>query len=310
LDAEGLVLNADGSFWVSDEYGPYIHLFDPTGTRVASIQPPEAVIPKIGGKTNFTSVLDPDSGRAPNQGFEGFTASPDGSTIYALLQTATEQDGGNDKTTSRYTRLFAWDATTSGYPLIGEWVVPLPQSGKGKTYGQSELHYLTKKKFLVLSRDSDGMGSDESKSGYKGIDLIDIEDADDIHGKDYDKDKPVSPNGKLDNDIEPAEYQKFISLVNATELARFGLHNGGNFDSTLIDGKWESLAVSPCLDDSAPNDFFIFTVSDNDFITVNGTSLGKPYSSIYGRDVNTQVLVFRATLPTVELDDVKESIGI
>jgi hypothetical protein len=29
IDAEGLVLNPDGSFWVSDEYGPYICEYNP-----------------------------------------------------------------------------------------------------------------------------------------------------------------------------------------------------------------------------------------------------------------------------------------
>lgn len=89
-------------------------------------------------------------------------------------------------------------------------------------------------------------------------------------------------------------------------------HNlpGGDFDTTLIDAKWESLALAPCLDRDAPNDYFLFTVSDNDFITINGSILGQPYSSNYGRDVNSQALVFRVTLPTVKEKDVKRAIGI
>lgn len=85
LDCEGLVLNDDGScvefvlkegillmrfrrFWVSDEYGPYIYLFDASGNLLEAIQPPAAIVPRIGGKVNFTSESGPDTGRVGNQG--------------------------------------------------------------------------------------------------------------------------------------------------------------------------------------------------------------------------------------------------
>lgn len=38
LDAEGLVFDKDGSFWVSDEYGPYIYNFDPIGKMIRAIR--------------------------------------------------------------------------------------------------------------------------------------------------------------------------------------------------------------------------------------------------------------------------------
>lgn len=53
----------------------------------------------------------------PNErstGFEGLTVSGDGRTLFALLQSAAIQDGGGDKSTNRYTRLFAWDISTPG----------------------------------------------------------------------------------------------------------------------------------------------------------------------------------------------------
>ncbi|CAE6401815.1 unnamed protein product, partial [Rhizoctonia solani] len=53
VDAEGLVLNTDGSFWTSDEYGPYIYRFGENGTLLQVIQPPTAILPTIGGKLNF-----------------------------------------------------------------------------------------------------------------------------------------------------------------------------------------------------------------------------------------------------------------
>ena len=62
--AEGL----SDSFWTSDEYGPYIYLFNAEGDLVQAIEPPQAIVPFIDGKLNFTSDTDPDTGRAGNQG--------------------------------------------------------------------------------------------------------------------------------------------------------------------------------------------------------------------------------------------------
>jgi hypothetical protein len=49
LDSEGLVLNRDGTFWVSDEYGPFVYKFDERGRMIDAIRPPPAFIPMRGG---------------------------------------------------------------------------------------------------------------------------------------------------------------------------------------------------------------------------------------------------------------------
>jgi hypothetical protein len=43
MDCEGLVLDADGSFWISDEYGPYIYKFSEQGKMIHALQPPHSV---------------------------------------------------------------------------------------------------------------------------------------------------------------------------------------------------------------------------------------------------------------------------
>ncbi len=57
LDSEGLVVNSDGSFWVSDEYGPYVYKFDATGKMVTAIRPPEAYIPRRNGTERYLLLL-------------------------------------------------------------------------------------------------------------------------------------------------------------------------------------------------------------------------------------------------------------
>ena len=67
VDCEGIALSAD-SFWMSDEYGPYIYHFNSSGHLQHTIQPPKAFLPFTDGSLNFTSAEDPDTGRAANQG--------------------------------------------------------------------------------------------------------------------------------------------------------------------------------------------------------------------------------------------------
>ncbi|KAI0682256.1 esterase-like activity of phytase-domain-containing protein [Earliella scabrosa] len=301
VDAEGIALNADGSFWMSDEYGPYIYLMSAEGQLIQAIEPPDAFLPRFKGVLNFTSETDPDTGREGNKGFEGLTLDSTGQTLYAMLQSATIQDGGGDKTTSRFTRLLAYDVSAPQPsvppPLIGEWVVPLPISNsKGNTRAQSEIQFVGENVFLALARDGDGHGGDDNKSKYKQADLFDISNATDIHGTKFDDPShPIAKDGKLDKSITPATYESFVDFIDDDQLARFGLHNGKPEDQTLIDAKWESLALAPCLDPDFPDDYFLFSAADNDFITTEGISLGEPYDA--GLDNDNQFLVFRVTLP-------------
>ncbi|KAJ3567531.1 hypothetical protein NP233_g6310 [Leucocoprinus birnbaumii] len=277
LDVEGIIANADGSFWISDEYAPGIYRISPSATVVQSLPIPSAILPlDKNGNLKFTSEDDPKTGRAGNQGFEGLTIDPSTGRIYAMLQSATIQDGGDDKSTSRYTRLVAYDVQGDTSTLAGEWIVPLPQSSKGNTRGCSEIHFVSDGVFLALSRDGNGRGDDDDDSDYKNADLFSIKGATDIHGTKFDSPStPASPGGKLDKSITPATYVSFVSLIDDDQLKRFGLHNGDPDDSTLINGKWESLALAPVGDASFPDDYFLFTVSDNDFMSTQGVSSGN-----------------------------------
>lgn len=112
---------------------------------------------------------------------------------------------------------------------------------------------------------------------YRGIDLVDISSATNIAGSKFDSHKnAVAPKGKLDKSVTAAKYTSFVSLIDSTELARFGLHNGmlalhslrsatecrasgSPEDNTLINAKWESIALAPVGDPSFPHDYFLFT---------------------------------------------------
>jgi hypothetical protein len=315
IDSESLALLPDGSFFIGDEYGPYVYRFSPAGRMLAAIRPPEAFVPKRKGKDQFASnnpgpgaqapePPNPEIGRQNNQGFEGLTLTPPrGRFLVVALQSATRQDGGSAAETRRYTRLLYYDVADPDRPkLAREHVVPLPvfetAQGERRVAAQSELLALDETFFLLLCRDAgNGYGTDSATSRYRSIDLLDTGRATDIAGSRYDGTVPVAPGGKLVDAVAPATLTPYIDINNTAELKKFGLHNGEPNDRNNLSEKWEGMALVPALDPENPNDYFLFVTNDNDFITQNGFQAGAAYKDVSGLEVDTMILVYRVTLP-------------
>ncbi|MDP3071744.1 MAG: esterase-like activity of phytase family protein [Opitutaceae bacterium] len=316
LDAEGLVLLPDGSFWVSDEYGPSLYKFDAAGRLLTAIRPPDAFIPRRNGADSFSSddpargqphavPVDPETGRQNNQGFEGLSLSPDGRTLFALLQSATRQDGGAGGGSARrlFTRLVAYDLTTTPPSLRGEYVLQLPtytRGGDRRVAAQSELFAINSTQFLVLAQEAGaGRGGDLPASTLRQILIYDLTGATNVAGTAYDSPAtPLAPNGVLAPGLVAAQGVPFIDLNDAAQLAKFGLHNGPADDAQNLSSKWESLALAPALDPAAPNDWFLFVGNDNDFITQTGFQNGTAFADASGLEVDSMILVYRLTLPS------------
>ncbi|KAH8811899.1 esterase-like activity of phytase-domain-containing protein [Xylogone sp. PMI_703] len=328
IDAEGIVLNPDGGFWISDEYGPFVYRFDANGKMIGAIRPPPAYIPLRNGSESFSadsptffsskgegddvSPADNPTGRDNNHGFEGLTVSGDGKTLYVLLQAAANQEGGLNKQTQRWTRLLKYDITIPSAPRYArEYVVPLPlyndptakPSKNPKVAAQSEVFHIQDGQFFVLARDSGaGHGQDVSTSVYRQIDVFDIDGATDIKGNKYDcaTCAIASSDGVLDSAITPATYCPFIDYNLNEQLNRFGVHNGGDQDARLLNEKWESIGIVP-VDGLIGDDdeWFVFSLSDNDFITQDGhLDFGQfNYTDGSGFNLDNQALVFKIHLP-------------
>lgn len=326
LDSEGLVLMPDGTMYVSDEYGDYIYHFTLDGRMITAIPPPDAFLPVRNGSVSFSAASpprydpdeqivpeDPDSGRANNQGFEGLTRSADGKYLYALTQSGLVQDGGAEAGKKRrWARLVKMDleADQDLPPVVAQYVVPLPvyedADGDNSVAAQSEIKYISDTQFFVLARDGNGRGEDDTRSLYRQADVFDISEATDINGM-----EKVAPDGKLADDIIAATYCPFLDYNVNSELAKFGLHNGGDQDLGLLNPKWESLALVPVnpeksreghwaqWDNDNAEEYFLFSLSDNDFITQDGFMKGGqlPYADESGYDLLNQVLVFKVGLP-------------
>ena len=313
VDAEAIVLMPDGSFFVSDEYGPYIYRFSAQGKMLSAIRPPEAIIPHRKGVDHFSAnapaagakkpePANPETGRQNNQGFEGLALTPDGKYLVAILQSATRQDGGDKPETRNYTRVLYYDISNVDQPkLAAHYVISLPvfkdAEGKTRVAAQSELLALDEHRFLLLCRDGNGYGTKNATSRYRKIDLLDVAGATNLVGTPYESLTPVAPGGELVREVVPGKLSPFIDMNDTSELAKFGLRNGPPNDRANLSEKWEGMALVPALDAGRSRDFFLFVVNDNDFLTTNGFQVGAPYKAEGGVDVDTMVLAYRVTLP-------------
>jgi hypothetical protein len=104
LDPESFVRAPDGTFWVSEEFGPFLVHVANDGRVLA----PPVQIPLVRSPQNpFLRISERGRAERPtlatSRGFEGLAISPDGSTLYAQLEGAVAGDDPRDL------RLYAYD---------------------------------------------------------------------------------------------------------------------------------------------------------------------------------------------------------
>ena len=265
LDPEAVVLLADGSFLISDEYGPAIYHFSPAGRMLSATLPPKALLPMRKQEVNFSSnnpgagapvpsPKDPETGRQNNQGFEGMALSPDG----RLTVGAAERRAPGRRRQRRHPPPHARShlrrhRTADQLKLLSEVVVPLPtfqDDGKTKVAAQSEALWIGPGRFLLISRDSgNGYGLKGTTSLYRRIDVLDLNAATNIAGTDYDGAKPVAPKGVL-AERRHAGHAARPSSTSTTQASSpaSGLHNGAPNDRNNLSEKWEAIGLAPALD--------------------------------------------------------------
>jgi len=273
LDPEGLSVMEDGNLFVSEEYYPSIIQFKPDGTFMARLVPPENYLPRDSntGEVSFMEDANRKEGREDNRGFEGVALSPDGKTLYALLQSGLTQDGGKE---SGATRLLAFDALTgspkSEYAICLTDPTSLGKKGKklkSKNISLTELSFLPDGQLIAIERDNHGQdGSAEPKRAVlKQVITFDVSHATDLLAL---PDKPYSLRS-TDPKFKKLDAQQKIQYVKTATLFDFeslDLPSKGLAWERLPE-KWEGLA--PLGDDR------LLVICDNDFLTPELTMAGK-----------------------------------
>jgi len=196
LDSEGMALASDGSFWVSDEYGPHIVHFDATGKTIERINPFGT---GTGGRT-LPKVL---ARRRPNRGMEGLTITPDGKTLVGLMQSPMYNPSSAAVSGSTVIRIVTFDiasGATKQYAYLME---------NASLTGCSEIAAITATTFLAIERDGDYGGNPVKPSTFKRVYKFDLAGTTDI------SDPANSDSGKLYNGLTVEQLKDKAGLQNA-----------------------------------------------------------------------------------------------
>src|ERR1700752_4927955 len=94
LDPEGIRVAPDGTFYGSDEYGPYIFQFNRQGHLLRRIELTSRFAIANPSANPKEELLGNTAGRQANRGMEGLAISPDSSTLFGIMQNALLQDHG------------------------------------------------------------------------------------------------------------------------------------------------------------------------------------------------------------------------
>lgn len=168
LDPEGLVALKDGTFWVSDEYGPHIIHYSADGVELDRINAFEQDTRRVGGY-----LLPAEFGnRRPNRGMEGLTITPDGKTLVGIMQ-STMDNPSTAVNKSDLTRIVTIDLATK---KVKQYLYK--QEGGALAYSNSAITALSNTSFLVLERDGDFYK--DNAQAFKRVYKIDLRSATDL----------------------------------------------------------------------------------------------------------------------------------
>lgn len=176
IDSEGMALAADGSFWISDEYGPHIIHVDKTGKTLEKINPFSS------GSRKLPLVLVK---RRPNRGMEGLTITPDGKTLVGIMQFPLYNPSSAAVANSLVIRIVTFDIA-SGVSKQFVYMMENPS-----LQAVSEITAIDNNTFLVLERDGLFATDANRATVFKKIFKISLNGATDI------SDPANGANGKL-----------------------------------------------------------------------------------------------------------------
>jgi hypothetical protein len=258
FDPEGVVIHPlTGHLLVSDEYGPSLLEINRAGQVVRRYELPANVGPRntVSGVANYASDAGNDAGKRTNRGFEGLAISPDGRTVYAMLQSAMLDEGAGNGTLNR---IVAFD-TRSAQP-VAQFAYRMEGGSQGR--GISSLVAINSSEFLVLERNNRGLGVDATLSSpNKKVFRIDLAGASDVSGLNL-ATAPTTSYTPVTKTPTP-----WLDLAAAGTLSHASLSGLGGVSPE----KWEGLTIGPRLVDGS---YLVLAGTDNDYsVTQNAGSV-------------------------------------
>ena len=179
FDIESMQLAPDGTFWFGEEFGPFLLHTDKKGRLL------DAPVPTPGIVSPSNPTLAP--GQTPNlansKGYEGMALSPDGKTLYPMLEGPVAEDTANGLPADLRIYEVSLGRRGGGARFTGDlWRYRLehPANAIGDFIAVND------HQFLVIERDN-GSGP---TARFKAIFLVDLRDRD--HDGYADKDLLVS----------------------------------------------------------------------------------------------------------------------
>jgi hypothetical protein len=192
IDPEGLALAPDGSFWISEEYGPYILHFDTKGNLIEEFSPFNGVLPQ-----HYAM-------RRPNRGMEGLTINADGTMLFGMMQSPLYYPSKETKNKSQLVRIIAINLADK---KISEYLYLLSNARNVI----SEIEAIDNSTFLVLERDGD---FPLNGKGCKHIYKINLSKASNI-ANDNRPFETMSAEILAKNDIRPVSKELFCDILEA-----------------------------------------------------------------------------------------------
>jgi hypothetical protein len=246
FDPEAIRISNDGkSVFISDEYGPYIRQFDrQTGQLIKSFTlPSKYYVPNkyptgdVNPAAGITTGEIPDNtiGRVANKGMEGLAITPDGKTLFGIVQAAMEQDKKG------FLRIVKIDIASGN--VTGEYGYNLTTGS-----GVSDLVAIDSTHLLVDERDGNGLGNGNA-AAVKQFFAIDLAGATDVSNLTGNAAKAAAV-------AKPA--LPFLDLVSALTAA--------GVPATQIPAKIEGITFGQDVTVNGVVTHTLFVADDNDFV--------------------------------------------
>ncbi|MCU4676957.1 esterase-like activity of phytase family protein [Catenovulum sp. 2E275] len=275
LDSEGLAALSDGTFWVSDEYGPHMVHYSAEGVELERINPFAA------DDRNLYDLPAEFGNRWANRGMEGLTITPDEKTLVGIMQSSLDNPSKNR---TDLTRIVTVNLETGA---IAQY---LYRQDKGSN-SNSAIKALSATQFLVLERD----GAFYNKGGdtaQKYVYKIDISNATNLEG--------IAAAGDIAQDDA-------LGLTIAGETLEQVVNNAADYDTGwntlsnngIVPAEKLSLVVDMVNEVSYPHDKMeglwvidehrLGVLNDDDFATWSEATSGGPLGQKYLDSNNTVV---------------------